>query len=112
MMIADICAEAVFSRFWAERTAATFIIQALLQDATTVNPKPAVNADSDKTALRPILREFQQKRAHQTLLHVHSMPVRPLLRRAAPRCCCAALMLRDGARTPSDHDLGFVIAGF
>ena len=87
MMIADICAEAVFSRFWAERTAATFIIQALLQDATTVNPKPAVNADSDKTALRPILREFQQKRAHQTLLHVHSMPVRAPPLPPPPYCC-------------------------
>eukprot|EP00290_Baffinella_frigidus_P054806 CAMPEP_0180351112 /NCGR_PEP_ID=MMETSP0989-20121125/6348_1 /TAXON_ID=697907 /ORGANISM="non described non described, Strain CCMP2293" /LENGTH=1100 /DNA_ID=CAMNT_0022340519 /DNA_START=84 /DNA_END=3386 /DNA_ORIENTATION=+ len=70
MMIADICAEAVFSRFWAERTAATFIIQALLKDG-----RREKQSESDKNVFRAILREFQQKRVHQTFMHIHSMPV-------------------------------------
>lgn len=77
LMSADIAAEAAFVRFWAERTSASMIMQAISKHKETA-AKEAKMSEEQKSdhsrTLRGILREFQVQRFQEQFMHVHSLP--------------------------------------
>ena len=80
MVVADVSAECLFSRFWAEQTAGSFIVQALLSQGggpqePRAQPQMTSKQTREKTnALVHILADYRRQRLSKSAMHVHSLP--------------------------------------
>lgn len=81
MMVSDVAAESSFARFWAEQTAGSLIVDALLSRAGAPRGRPELTQKQvrEKTnSLIHILSDYRRRRGLKKTMHVHSVaPVHP-----------------------------------
>ena len=77
VVVSDVSAECSFARFWAEQTAGSFLVEALLsQDGgPRANTTLSAKQKRDKTnALMQILGDYRRRRSKKETMHVHTLP--------------------------------------